>query len=124
MAPPGRPNATSTPSISRLLMRACAPVSFMRAPASGWAGKSGNEKAPRFGRPRSARDRLSVRLGNYENGGEKAHQAEKLTASEPAVKMHAPVCRLTAGSLRDHSVIAPLSAPVTNLAYLASTPLV
>src|SRR5450631_546392 len=27
MAPPGRPKTTSTPSISRLLMRACAPVS-------------------------------------------------------------------------------------------------
>jgi hypothetical protein len=29
MHPPGRPNMTSTPSISRLLIRAWAPVSFM-----------------------------------------------------------------------------------------------
>src|SRR5882762_9650530 len=29
IAPPGRPNMTSTPSISRLLMRAWAPVSFI-----------------------------------------------------------------------------------------------
>ena len=29
MAPPGRPNITSTPSISRLLIKAWAPVSFM-----------------------------------------------------------------------------------------------
>src|SRR3954471_8780323 len=29
MQPPGSPNMTSTPSISRLLMRAWAPVSFM-----------------------------------------------------------------------------------------------
>src|SRR5713226_6436231 len=38
IAPPGRPNMTSTPSISRLLMRACAPVSCIAwsLPSSGY----------------------------------------------------------------------------------------
>src|SRR4051794_22136287 len=73
MAPPGRPKATSTPSISRLLMRACAPVSFMRTPASGY------EKASRQGGRKSARDGWSVRLRKYDDGGGVSHRRRSLT---------------------------------------------
>src|SRR5689334_3309721 len=70
---PGRPNITSTPSISRLLMRAWAPVSFMTSlsgvfgarPTRFWA-----RKTPRLGegsKERSGRATRPGALGNYEH---------------------------------------------------------
>src|SRR4051794_28026749 len=55
MAPPGRPNMTSTPSISRLLMRAWAPVSCMvllGGVVRDWGGK---RRRPPGGRSEGAR---------------------------------------------------------------------
>src|SRR5437762_2679652 len=50
MAPPGRPNMTSVPSISRLLMRAWAPVSFMVTSSIGPPeANMKNRSQPRFG---------------------------------------------------------------------------
>src|SRR4051794_5584073 len=49
MAPPGRPKIVSTPSISRLLMRACPPSSFIVGfLASGccWAGAADRGEEP------------------------------------------------------------------------------
>src|ERR1700712_5334074 len=47
MAPPGRPNTTSTASISRLLMRAWAPVNFMvRLLRLRWDGFGKSERPP------------------------------------------------------------------------------
>src|SRR3954452_19289935 len=56
MAPPGRPKRTSTSCISRLLMRAWAPVSFIAVPSLG----SENETTSRLG-GRGARGGLSGR---------------------------------------------------------------
>src|SRR6186997_440094 len=75
MAPPGRPNMTSTPSISRLLMRAWAPVSFMASSGVridiGWTGvrtERRHEKPLAVARGESARREARRRaLHNYEN---------------------------------------------------------
>src|SRR3954471_19398977 len=96
MAPPGRPNMTSTPSISRLLMRAWAPVSFMISSSAGfegtttWAGCApapGHEKPPACGRGvESARARRGGRAlhNDYEEvrragGGCRRHSAHPTT---------------------------------------------
>src|SRR4051794_26039765 len=64
MAPPGRPNMTSVPSISRLLMSAWAPVSFMWS--SGGQGEAGKQKPLRLRRGKGARERVeTVRLRDY-----------------------------------------------------------
>src|SRR5579875_776680 len=54
MQPPGRPNTTSVRSISRLLMRAWAPVSFMVLQAGG-GRDSGKEKTSPCGEAVDAR---------------------------------------------------------------------
>src|SRR3954454_7169807 len=75
MAPPGSPNMTSTPSISRLLMRAWAPVSFIGAPQVGPRRRhaSGHEKPPAE-RGAEAHGRGERRaLGNYEGVGGVRH---------------------------------------------------
>src|SRR4051794_37247207 len=64
MQPPGSPNMTSTPSISRLLMRAWAPVSFMvarfvsgRTVAENWNDlPAGRSKHARWGGAACLRD--------------------------------------------------------------------
>src|SRR2546428_13439917 len=72
MAPPGRPNMTSVPSISRLLMSAWAPVICMVRPFVGKLGFTRALKNPPHscGGSESAarRERLGA-LRNYENGG-------------------------------------------------------
>src|SRR5258705_555549 len=76
MAPPGRPNMTSVPSISRLLMSAWAPVSCMvLIPSSGEREvMSANERPPAERRvgERSEAGRLGA-LRNYENEGGDQH---------------------------------------------------
>src|SRR2546430_17281387 len=76
MAPPGRPNMTSVPSISRLLMSAWAPVICMVRPFVGKLGFTRALKNPPHscGGSESAarRERLGA-LRNYENGGVAEH---------------------------------------------------
>src|SRR5438093_1641632 len=62
IAPPGRPNMTSTCSISRLLMRAWAPVSFMVSSVVG------NEKPLAVGEGRGALGgrEAAPALGDYD----------------------------------------------------------
>src|SRR5215813_5440393 len=80
IAPPGSPNMTSVPSISRLLMRAWAPVSCilvsacLRAGGSWAKARTRAQKTPRLGEG-SRRTGAGVRraLGDYENAGWTAH---------------------------------------------------
>ena len=85
IAPPGRPNMTSTPSISRLLMRAWAPVSFMISSSAGFDRTAAGTKNPSpagEGR-KSARARSGGRaLHNYENGGRERHRRHTITLSD------------------------------------------
>src|SRR5512144_639191 len=70
MHPPGNPNMTSTPSISRDLMRAWAPVSFM----AGVLPENGND-LPASGRS-WARAAGPARLGKYEDQTGGGHEVE------------------------------------------------
>src|SRR2546423_3855667 len=75
MAPPGRPNMTSTPSISRLLMRACAPVSFI-AVFSGLRTVAGNETTSRLGgRGRTRRGQRALGQDYDEEEGGAGHRS-------------------------------------------------
>src|SRR4051812_17539056 len=67
MQPPGSPNMTSTFSISRLLMRACAPVSFMVLPGRSTGAENWND--PPAGRSwHGARCEGGVLGQDYEKG--------------------------------------------------------
>src|ERR1700684_2966308 len=82
IAPPGRPNMTSTPSISRLLMRAWAPVSFMISSSAGFDKTAAGMKNPSPGGEgrKSARARTGGRaLHNYEDGGRGRHHEHHST---------------------------------------------
>src|SRR5579871_5004512 len=73
MAPPGRPNMTSTPCISRLLMRAWAPVSSISAPCRvggvrGWG--SGFASGPLLSGPGHENDLPSGGRGAHRCGDE------------------------------------------------------
>src|SRR5205085_4969187 len=61
MAPPGRPNMTSVPSISRLLMRAWAPVSFMVTSSIGPPEANMKNPSQSEGRNSARRVRAAVR---------------------------------------------------------------
>src|SRR5215212_5235064 len=69
MQPPGRPNMTSTPSCSRLRIRAWAPVSFMGAPER-WSEK--RERPPGWEVVAAQRRRGPVRLGEYQDDESRA----------------------------------------------------
>src|SRR5262245_61639960 len=89
IAPPGRPNMTSVPSISRLLMRAWAPVSFISVPSSSAAssGIPGHEKPPAFARGEGAQTRWGgCALGNDYEAGPAIHQANSVDDRERARK--------------------------------------
>src|SRR5205823_8795461 len=61
IAPPGRPNMTSTPSISRLLIRAWAPVSYMVPSSAGFVMTEAGMKNPSPGaRGGSAHGRVAA----------------------------------------------------------------
>src|SRR6476660_8736638 len=75
---------TSTPSISRLLMRAWAPVSFMVSSSAGFAITKAGVKNPSPGGEgrKSARARGSSRaLHNYEEVGRERHRNHVTTVS-------------------------------------------
>src|SRR5215203_7069071 len=76
MAPPGRPNMTSVCSISRLLMRAWAPVSCMVCASCCRDGskESGQKKPPAWARGENARARGRRASGDYEEGGAVLHE--------------------------------------------------
>src|SRR5438874_1864604 len=85
MAPPGRPNITSTSCISKLLMRACAPVSFMGFPCRLSVPKRkrppGWEVVGARGVVRSGRA-----LGDYYEARAAGHEATILAAACPVGK--------------------------------------
>src|SRR5271165_5265310 len=76
MAPPGRPNMTSTPCISRLLMSAWAPVSCMVAFLGAWSGL-GLVRAGGLGREGRKLKRPPVR-----EAGERARFVGRALANE------------------------------------------
>src|SRR3954471_11975738 len=88
IAPPGRPNMTSTPSISRLRMSACAPVRFMGAPGEGPdLMQSGREKPPACARGQAYGRGRAVRLGDYyEEVGGPVHEVEIIVGNRPQIK--------------------------------------
>src|SRR5215510_6819841 len=76
---------TSVPSISRLLMRAWAPVSFISVPSSSAAssGIPGHEKPPAFARGEGAQTRWGgCALGNDYEAGPAIHQANSVDDRE------------------------------------------
>src|SRR5260370_36342783 len=86
MAPPGRPNMTSVPSISTLLMRAWAPVSCIGVP---WAWGGHETPLARGEGRRSARARRGGRaLGNYDDQLEALHGPTSMP-DERAVRQRA-----------------------------------
>src|SRR5262249_24356088 len=102
IAPPGRPNMTLVPSISRLLMRAWAPVSFISVPSSS-AGCSvweisGHEKPPAFARGEGAQTRWGgCALGNDYEAGPAIHQGNSVDDRERTRKP-VPHAELAAGA--------------------------
>src|SRR6478736_696277 len=88
IAPPGRPNMTSTPSISRLRISAWAPVSFMGAPGeSPDLHQSGREKPPACARGQAYGRGEAVRLGDYyDEVGGLVHEVESIVRSAARIK--------------------------------------